>query len=402
MNKSFNKLLVIATVSLVISLSLIQPSVAETTVDTTSKDKLPTFLSTVIGFDMTEYMITNNGYSSSFPSNYGGSVKQEIVSFTLQSTTGSIDVMGIFYNGYIYGISILPHDQSMVYSEQQSVNRLTASRNILHNYESFVQKYMLGTSHISEALNILDRVVDVKDQNVTSGNMKLLMTDSLYRVADQSTSHTSFNFVYSTDNFDVNNKCLSIDFNGNQLTFRDTWDLYTVEGSTISKAEATAIAWNSAKNYNVTLIGSDNSSTTVQPDWTNMYSTIELNLISGQIYNDSLNEALNFASMGSKVRDPLTLYPLWQSVFYFSRSIGGAVGIQVGVWGDTEELAYCTTYGYLDNPGTTPTASASATNVSQSLVSSNWLTNNAPVVGVLISAATMLAVGLLLLRRRKN
>ena len=76
-------------------------------------------------------------------------------------------------------------------------------------------------------------------------------------------------------------------------------------------------------------------------------------MIPGQIYNRDPED--HFVSGGNATRDPLALYPQWQMVFYFNKSIGGAVGIQVGVWGDTKEVAYISEYGYLGGQGGNPT-----------------------------------------------
>jgi hypothetical protein len=68
----------------------------------------------------------------------------------------------------------------------------------------------------------------------------------------------------------------------------------------------------------------------------------------GQLYNDS---GLLGLSMGSTQRDGLTLYPLWKFLFH-CEPIGGVQSIQVGVWGDTKEIAYCGTYGFFGMPAT--------------------------------------------------
>ena len=49
----------------------------------------------------------------------------------------------------------------------------------------------------------------------------------------------------------------------------------------------------------------------------------------------------------------MTLYPYWQLHFYFNESIAGNVGVQVGVWGDTSEIIYCSGFGYFGASGTT-------------------------------------------------
>jgi hypothetical protein len=92
---------------------------------------------------------------------------------------------------------------------------------------------------------------------------------------------------------------------------------------------------------------------TVNPDWSKVTSTIDLGMISGQTYNNSLNDVLHFGSPGNTTRDPLALYPLWQATFSFNQYVGGGItGLQVGVWGDTKEIAYCGTMGYLGDSGT--------------------------------------------------
>jgi hypothetical protein len=45
-------------------------------------------------------------------------------------------------------------------------------------------------------------------------------------------------------------------------------------------------------------------------------------------------------------RDPLTLYPYWQFYFYFNETIAGNSGVQVGIWGDTKEIIYCSGFGF--------------------------------------------------------
>jgi len=74
-------------------------------------------------------------------------------------------------------------------------------------------------------------------------------------------------------------------------------------------------------------------------------------MIAGQQFNNALNDALLAQGVGintgSTVREASTLYPFWSAIFYFSRPVDNVVGVQVGVWGDTGEVAYCYEYGHL-------------------------------------------------------
>ncbi len=65
----------------VLAVPFIQISKAEA--DFTAKNRLTAFLSEVIGLDLTRYNVTeSSGFS--YPSEYGGLVKQEVVSFHLE------------------------------------------------------------------------------------------------------------------------------------------------------------------------------------------------------------------------------------------------------------------------------------------------------------------------------
>jgi hypothetical protein len=150
----------------------------------------------------------------------------------------------------------------------------------------------------------------------------------------------------------MTSKCLKIDFGTDKLHFVDTWDLYTVGSfSVVSEDEVKQIALEAANNYYLTLVGENDTLINAEkPEWSNVTSIV-LNMVPGEIYNDEVNIAIPVVSGGNATRDPLALYPLWETVFYFSKSISSTYGIAVGVWGDTKEIAYITPYGYLRVPG---------------------------------------------------
>jgi hypothetical protein len=203
---------------------------------------------------------------------------------------------------------------------------------------------------------MLSRVNTLSPSNTTFVKMKFIITcktltePGVYILANI----TRLIWIYSENGIDAPMKCLSLEITETETTkicFADTWGLYTVASTGASKSEVTNIAWVAAKNYNLTAVGIDNSTVTLCHGWSNRTETA-LSMVPGQIYNNSLNAAVKFATMGSAVREPLSLYPLWQYVFYFDASIDGAIGIQVGVWGDTKEVAYCSTFGYYGEPTT--------------------------------------------------
>jgi hypothetical protein len=336
---------------------MVLPISRAATENSATKDMMPVFLSEVVGLDLTKYNITTDDYHLKYPSEYGGNVKDEHVYLDLASSEGTISVMGLFLNGFNGGIFVYqPTNGSVFFNHQPSTNAVDESRNILQRYKTFAQKYGLETSHIDQALTLLNNATKASASTddlytfnnitgfvpsvVTAGNMK------------QETKDDNIKWIYTDSGVEMPNKCLKVDFGAGTLHFVDTWNLYTVGNfSVVSEDEVKQIAFEAADNYDLTLVGENDTLIIVEkPEWSSVTSIV-LNMVPGKIYNDELNQANPVVSGGNATRDPLALYPLWETVLYFSKNISNAYGIAVGVWGDTKEIAYITPYCYLGVPG---------------------------------------------------
>lgn len=406
---------------------LVQASVADTA-DFTAKDMMPAFLSEVVGLDLTKYNITTEDYSFKYPSEYGGNVKDEHVYLELVSSEGNISVMGLFLDGSIWGILVYPPTKgSMFFKHQPSTNALDESRNILQRYKIFADNYGFDTSHIDSALTLLNNATIASSATTglhtfnnitgfapsvtTSGNMK------------QETEQRSITWIYTEKGVDMPNKCLKIDFGINKLHFVDTWNLFTVGCfSVVSEDEVKQIAFDAANNYNLTLVGENGTLIVAEkPEWSNRTSIV-LNMVPGEIYNDELSKKIGIVSGGNATRDPMALYPLWETVLYFSKRVGSVYGIAVGVWGDTTEIAYITPYGYLDAPAEDPDTatatdtssdepkenpaeqtepSSTQTEITAKLESSNPPSNMYLVAGIAATATAVAVAAVALKKRRK-
>lgn len=337
---------------MVLAVPFTQMARAET-ITSDTEDMLQAFLSETIGIDLYEYKIANKEYSFTYPSEYGGTIKQEHVHLDFTSSEGNFSVMGLFLNGFNGGIFIYPPTNgSMIYKQQPLTNAWDESNRVLKNYKNFAETHQLKTSHIdsaiillnnsttslspSESLHTFNNVTGFVPSTTTKGNIK------------QQTKQESVKWTYNENGVDMPNKCLKIDFGSGKLHFVDTWNLFTVASfSVISENEVNQIAHDAANKYNLTLIGeNDTLIVPEKPEWSNR-TTIVMNMIPGEIYNDEVNKANPVVSAGNATRDPMALYPLWETVCYFSKNIGNVYGIAVGVWGDTKEIAYITPYGYL-------------------------------------------------------
>jgi len=412
-------------VLLIVAVSLVQISRADP-VDFTAKDKVPAFLSEVVGLDLTKYNITREGCSVSYPSYYGGLVKDEVISFTLESNSSKISVMGILDNGFIYGIIIRPITGSIMYARQPSTDALDESRNILQRYKTFAENYGFDTSHIAPALTLLNNAT-----RASSASADLYMLNNITGFVPsvttagntkQETTQKGVSWIYTEKGVDMPNKCLKISFGNNRLFFADTWNLFTVGCfSVISEDEVKQIAFDAANNYNLTLIGeNDTLIVPEKPEWSNRTSII-LNMVPGEIYNDEVNKANPTVSGGNATRDPMALYPLWETVLYFSKSVGSVHGIAVGVWGDTKEIAYISEYGYMyasgdpdtttstdpssddpeENPPEQTEPSSTQIEITAKLESSNPPSNMYLIAGTAATAVIIAVAAVALKKRRK-
>jgi hypothetical protein len=394
------------------------------TADAIVQEKLSSFLSDVIGLDLPQYNITNEGYGVSYPSRFGGVVKEEHLSFTLDSNDYKITVGSVFDNGFPW-IQIRALNGSLIYKTQPSKDALVEVRNIIQRYQVFAEKYGIDTVDTAAALNLLSSIPDMPQAggsynfngmsnltpaNATSGDMKLVVTQ------------TSVAFCYTSNGVDVNNRYFGINFGYGAFHFWDSWNLYHVGSfSAITQEEAQAIALGSAENLMATQpLGTDHGPELINVTWSSRVDAGML-MIPGQSHNNTdlpIPPPDDFYN-GNVTRDPLGLYPLWQFIFYFNQSYGDICGVQVAVWGDTKEIAYCSTYGFLGSwpPSSTPipestnnstqtseptddstSISHAETSDSSSQGTFHWL----PVAAVSVAVVAVIALTAVVLTRKRK
>jgi hypothetical protein len=390
----------------------------------TAKDKLPVFLSDVIGLDLTKYNKTEEGYGTRYE--YDGQVEVEQYVLTLADANGgTISVGSEFTNGFPTWINVDAIAGSLYYTTQPSKDAIVDTRNILERYETFAKKYFINTLDVPLALDLLSKAPstpsDSKDStnfnemsnftpvNATSGNMTMGIVE--YGIG----------FGYIVDGVKIPNKSLGINFANDQITFVDKWGIYSIGGfSVLSKDDATSMAWDLVKAYSEKLTfyqtGEDNVTKMVKPDWSQMTSDVGFTMIPGQQYNNSLNDDLlsqgTGVSMGNTTRAPLALYPFWSAIFYFSKPIDNIVGIQVGIWGDTKEVAYIDTYGYLggswqmstsdgDAEQTPALISDDSGQTSPAIIQSSQLQTEL-IIGTVVAAIIVITATSIFVKKKRN
>jgi hypothetical protein len=326
--------------------------------------------------------------NSSYPSKFGGFVKEEALSYDLEYNGSKIDVMSLFYNGHMVFLDI-DHQDDYVYSEPPSTDILSQAKSILQRYQTFAsQTYAENTSYLLPMKNILCNIEELSPIDITVGNVDFQIS--------KDGNYTIIQWIYTEGGVSMNWKRVSVEFRNNAFeSFVDTWGLYSVSGlSKISSEEAFQIALDTAQNYEFNVTDENGGFVPIKvPDLSNAFYQEYFSMVPFRYGDDKLPSIIE--------RDPLTLYPFWQYYFYFNETILGYDGMQVGVWGDTSELVYCSGFGYygtFDLPDEQDTSSQSL-NIQhpEGTLSLSTLAFAASLVAV-----SILSISAIALRRKKR
>jgi hypothetical protein len=325
--------------------------------------KLFDFISNVVGLDLTKYSVTPpsvvppgfedlsplefykklSEYVSTLPpvnvtrfDPFGGLVEEESPSFDFEYNNSTFDAMSIFYNGHMNFLKITSYDEEdYFYSEPQPADTLGRAKVILQRYQTFFQRnYGKDASYIVPMLDILNSVNDLSPTEFTEGNVTFQVS--------KDGNETRIKWIYTEADVVMDWKRVDMDFRyGAFESFHDTWGLYSVSGlSEISSEEAFQIALEAAQNHEFRISSENGTIEAVKvPDLSNAFYQEYFSMVPFRYSEDKFPSRIE--------RDPLTLYPFWQYYFYFNETILGNDGIQVGVWGDTSELVYCSGFGHL-------------------------------------------------------
>jgi hypothetical protein len=309
----------------------------------TADDKATEFLSSVVGLDLTKYALTSptpppDRATYSYPPELCGIVKQETSSFDFEADGNKISTMGIFYNGQMSAFKIYTLSGAYIYAEPPATDLLNQTKTILQRYQAYAkQVYDTDNSYLEPMQNILNSVSGLSPANITVGNVNFQVSES--------ESRTLIQWIYTENGFSMKYKRLALAFRNNAFeSIIDNWRIYSVGAfSVINSDEAYKLALDTAQNCEFRIVNEDVNEVVTLPD---------LSDAGYQMYFTMLPYRNETSDMPSKIaRDPLTLYPYWQFYFYFKGGeIGGYSGIQVGIWGDTKEIIYCSGFGYHDFP----------------------------------------------------
>ena len=354
---------------LIVSILLFASVPGAYSTEATVQNQAYSFLANVLDFNMSSYNATVVAYapSSLAPPDTGfEGLPMESITVNLTSTsTHSLAATFTFVNGTLELCGLWTYDGAAVsplYAQATPSNVLGAVKGILQRYENYN-----GAGYVQPMLNMLNENPSLNCLNnatATAGNLKCSI--------EVDGSSTTINWHYTANGVDYDQKCISLVFSSGTLTsFCDKWSFYQATNSlsiTVPEQEAEKIAWNAANtNYpNVTITLTDKPQV--------------------ELIGDDNN---------------LTLRPIWAIQFYANSTANVPVnGVEVGVWADNGQIAYCTVTGYLEisniPPPSLPTASPTQPNKNMTLLDASL------TVGAATITITAIAIAAWVLKKRSK
>jgi len=227
--------------------------------------------------------------------------------YSLVSSESQIDVVFRFRDDKLSRCQLSYFEGAPIYSQFPASTIVEAAKNLLQRFRAYED-----SSYLEDMSNIIASVNDTENAEITTGNMKLIISTS--------GAVTNVQWLYTENGIDFQTKALSFVFENRVLKeLTDGWYLFTIGSTTveISSAEAIRIAKDYVKTYKWTADGEEVSNFQVLDE-----------PVSSILY-PHIREANSAA-----------LIPYWYVTLYLDKVYLGDVDrITVGLWADTGEVA---------------------------------------------------------------
>ncbi len=341
-------------------------------------------MSNLFGLDMSKYNVTLTKHNLETNGPNKGRTGAENLKYNLSTSGGnfitiSADISGdsVYYLLSYFGNDSIHYSQALPQSLSDKASAILNRYQTLKSGASYIEPMLEVANH-----NSLDQLVTTAKSNkngtasIVENNLKMEITSNDY--------HTAVYFKPSFEGFDYPN-VLSMRFD-NRLNvidgFSDRWTTYKI-GDThvkISMDEAVDLAWKAANNIStVTIFGV------------------------GDVYIHLIKDPL--VSISGAVRDNMTAYPLYWIRIPTDKVYYTIDQVQVGVWADTGEIAYCQATGFEGQPepngevAPSSSVAASATPATSEVTDANAASNNTALIiaavtcgFIAVAAVTLVAV----------
>lgn len=263
------------------------------------------FLQNVPQIDTSHYEATLVSNAVDQPADLGGVVEQTMM-YSLTSSDSKMDVYFRFRENQLCWYQVVVLEGSPVYSQPQPFSALDAAKSLLERLATYE-----NASYLQDMSGTLSLVSNsMQNMQVTEGNILLNVTVT--------GGDTQIVMMYTQGGVDFSPKCVSLTFQGGDLTdLIDDYYLFTVGSTTVnvSSSQAVQLARDAVENYTYTADGATVSNFTVLPS-----------PVSVVFHPDTKNG--------------LALYPQWTVTLYLDKTYpGGVNSLTVQIWADTGQVA---------------------------------------------------------------
>jgi len=352
---------VIALIS-VVAFSLVQIPVGVSE-DLNNEAEALSVITDVIGLDTSKYSANLYKHKSEI---WAGVVR-DYVDYTLESAESEIRVMITFSNDILTRWVINPSEGKPIYASSLAPNALDLAKDTLQRYQTYSNLPI-----IQEASSLLDDVAEIKDIEMTRGNLKMRITGNYI---DWVRTINGLEFPIGLS--------IKVD-NGIVDTFTDESSFFRIGSSdvNISREEAASIALEEAKTFTSVEI------------WLGDHD---------EVFPFSVKEDPMVVTLEVGTNN-FTMYPSWHVWFAAEDEVYSVTGVAVYMRADTGEI----TNSYTTSPGgfiSDPDATVSPTSDPQASPDTQPEGNpNQPIASYIIAgtAATAITVAIAAVALKKK
>jgi hypothetical protein len=276
------------------------PQPSSTPWSTLHQEKMMSFLSDIVGLDLTKYTLTTRVLPQS---SYRG-ISQDANYIILSSDKSYLRVLFEFVNGNVRTVNLLDNTGTPQ-MKKPAGTPLETAKDFMSNYQAFTGDPFYGTLR-----SMLDGVSGGEEYTQTLGNVKF------DRFISGTDGPETFGWTYTYNGINAIPKGVFLTYqNGFFKMFMDNWNLYTI-GSTVvnlSEEEAKSIAVNASKQFGHELSGEVNANLFFCPA---------------------------YSADKPRGQDPLTFYLAWHVEVEYVKWSDYITGVTVDIWADTKEIIH--------------------------------------------------------------
>jgi hypothetical protein len=264
-------------------------------------EEVLSFLSNVVGLDMSKYSVMLSGISVDYP-HWLGSLPETTGKYSIVSESSSAEVIFSFVGSTLHSCFIDVLRGSIQYDQPPSSNLYTAGTSFIQKYKEFT-----GRSNIDPFVTIMDKANVNSNSNLTVSSENVCLN-----IVVREDNFSSFDWKFVLNGAAYSGIFLSF-YNGAFDGFGDDTSYLKIGNSeiNISREKAVSIALDFAKNFSYTA-GTDT------------------------IRNFSIAQERISSGLYTQAKDkPLELYPYWVVTLPLNDVYPGFVYyIEVRIWAD--------------------------------------------------------------------